>query len=200
MLFLHAPKTGGTWVTVALEAVGISYERIWTRLGAGNRGHPTLLESATFTDRFTFAFVRHPLDLYRSFWADNMRVGWPPNRPFYDLRSDHFPTYVDRILRQHPGFFSEHLEEFTGPPEAQIAFVGRYESLVDDLVRALSLAGEEFDEARLRAIPPANRNDYARHHATYDRALADRVVESEQQAIQRWYAGDPRPARVLESN
>jgi len=199
-LFLHTPKTGGTWVTVALKAAGVSYDRIWTRLGAGNRGHPTLAEAAAFRDRFTFAFVRHPLDLYRSFWADNMRVGWPTNRPFYDLRSDDFPTYVNRILARHPGFFSQHLEEFTGPPEAPIPFVGRYESLRDDLVRALALAGEEFDEAGLRAVPPANRNDYAKHQAKYDRALAERVVESERQSIQRWYAGDPLPARVLKPN
>ena len=70
--------------------------------------------------------------------------------------------------------------------------------MVDDLVRALALAGEEFDEAGLRAVPPANRNDYAKHHAKYDRALAERVVESEWQAIQRWYAGEPLPVRALE--
>lgn len=198
MLFLHAPKTGGTWVTVALQAAGVSYERVWTRLGPGSRGHATLREAVAFNDRFTFAFVRHPLDLYRSEWANEMRVGWPENRQLHDLRSDHFPTFVSRVIERHPGYYSKRLAQFTGPPDAPINFVGRHESLVDDLVRALSLAGEEFDEVGLRAVPPANRNDYTRHHAKYDRALAERVIESEQEAIQRWYANDPLPAHVLE--
>jgi hypothetical protein len=78
-----------------------------------------------------------------------------------------------------------------------IAFVGRYETLADDLVRALDEAGEDFDEEALRSYAPANRSDYGRHTANYDLALAERVVEAEQDAILRWYKDDPLPARLL---
>jgi hypothetical protein len=197
LLFLHVPKTGGTWVQVALKAAGVRGETIWTRLGPGSRGHATLVEARAFTDRFTFAFVRHPLDLYRSRWAGAMRDGWPENRMLHGMRSDDFPTFVRQVIERHPGFLTKRFEDFTGPRNAPISFVGRYESLVDDLVRALKQAGEEFDESALRAHSPANRNDYTKHQAHYDRALAEQVIESEHGAIQRWYAGDPLPARFV---
>jgi hypothetical protein len=197
MLFLHVPKTGGTWVAAALQAGGVEYERLWTRLGPGSRGHATLEQARAHADRFTFAFVRHPLDILRSRWAGSMRDGWPESRLLHDARSDDFATFVDRVVELHPGFVGARFEEFTGPPEAPISFVGRYESLVDDLVRALDLAGEDYDLAALRGQPPANDSDYAADAALYDLPLASRVVEAEHAAIRRWYADDPIPARLL---
>jgi hypothetical protein len=197
-LFLHIPKTGGTWVTAALQAAGVPCEMLWTRLGPGSRGHATLREAYAYADRFTFAFVRHPLDMYRSRWAGSIRDGWPESRLLHDARSDHFPTFVENVIDLHPGFVGRRFAEFTGPPEAPIAFVGRYESLVDDLVRALTQAGEEHDEDALRAQSPANVNDYTEHRALYDVALAQRVIETEREAMLRWYADDPLPARLLE--
>ena len=64
--FLHIPKTGGTWVTLALQVAGVPCQIVWTRLGPGSRGHATLEQTTAYSDRFTFAFVRHPLDLYLS--------------------------------------------------------------------------------------------------------------------------------------
>ncbi len=108
-----------------------------------------------------------------------MAAGWPAGRLLDDCRSDDFATFIANVISRHPGFASRRYEEFTGPPSAEITFVGRFEQLVDDLVRALTLAGEEFNEAAVRAHAPANRNDYVEHPATYDRALAEAVVEAE---------------------
>jgi hypothetical protein len=195
--FLHVPKTGGTWVTQALQVAGVPCQIVWTRLGPGSRGHATLEQTRAYSDRFSFAFVRHPLDLYRSRWAANTKDGWPMNRFLHDARSADFPGFVDRVIERHPGFAGRHFAEFTGPAENEIAFVGRYETLVDDLVRALDAAGENYDEAALRSYAPANRSDYQRHAANYDLALAERVVAVEQDAILRWYCDDPLPARLL---
>jgi hypothetical protein len=87
---LHIPKTGGTWVTLALQVAGVPCEIVWTRLGPGSRGHATLAETRAYSDRFSFAFVRHPLDLYRSRWAANENDGWPMNRFLHGARSDDF--------------------------------------------------------------------------------------------------------------
>lgn len=196
-LFLHVPKTGGTWVTAALQAAGVPCEMLWTRLGPGSRGHATLDEARAHAHRFTFAFVRHPLDMYRSRWAASVQAGWPENRLLHDARSDDFPTFVQNVIDRHPGFVGRRYAQFTGPPASPIAFVGRYESLADDLTRALAQAGETYDEDALRAHPPANVNDYDRHPAVYDRVLAQRVIEAEHDAIGRWYADDPLPAGLV---
>jgi hypothetical protein len=196
--FLHIPKTGGTWVTLALQVAGVPCQIVWTRQGPGSRGHATLEQTKAYSDRFTFAFVRHPLDLYRSRWAANTKDGWPMNRFLHDARSEDFPGFVDQVVKRHPGFAGKHFAEYTGPPEAEISFVGRYETLVADLVRALDEAGEKYDEEALRSYAPANRSDYVRNSANYDRALAERVIEAEQDAILRWYKDVPLPERLLE--
>jgi hypothetical protein len=174
-------------------------EIIWTRLGPGSRGHATLEQTTAYSDRFTFAFVRHPLDLYRSRFAANAKDGWPMNRFLHDARSEDFAGFVDQVLERHPGFAGQHFAQFTGPLEAEISFVGRYETLVDDLVRALDEAGEDYDRDALRTFAPDNRSDYDQFTASYDLALAERVVESERGAIERWYPDDPLPERLLRS-
>lgn len=199
ILFLHVPKTGGTWVAAALAHAGVAYEPLWTRLGPGSRGHATLAQSSAYTDRFSIAFVRHPLDLLRSRWAGSVRDGWPDNRLLNDARSDDFPTFARRVVDLHPGFMSKRFEEFTGPPDAPVSFVGRYESLVDDLVRALDASGERYDEASLRSLAPRNVSDYVSSPTVYDRTLAQLVVDSEEDAITRWYAHDPLPASLVSS-
>jgi hypothetical protein len=186
-------------VTLALQAAGVPCQIVWTRLGPGSRGHATLEQTRTYSDRFSFAFVRHPLDLYRSRWAANTRDGWPMNRFLHDARSDDFPGFVSQVVERHPGFAGTHFAEFTGPPEAEITFVGRYETLVDDLVRALDAAGEDYDQQALRSYAPTNRGDYELHGANYDLALAERVVEAERDAILRWYKDDPLPQRLLQA-
>lgn len=186
--FLHAPKTGGTWVTAALAAAGVPCQPLWMRFGSGRRGHAALEQTQAYQDRFTFAFVRHPLELYRSRWAASVTVGWPHDRALHYARSDDFATFVTRVIDHEPGYLTRHLEQFTGPPDRPISFIGRYESLVEDLVRALTEAGEDFDEVALRAVAPTNQSDYTEHRAIYDEALRQRVLGTEAGSIERWYA------------
>jgi hypothetical protein len=73
MLFLHLPKTGGSWATAAMLAAGVPAVR-----PEALPFHATRRESSAYGDRFTFAFVRHPLEYWRSYWAYRMREGWNP--------------------------------------------------------------------------------------------------------------------------
>jgi hypothetical protein len=68
-----------------------------------------------------------------------------------------------------------------------VSFVGRYPYLVDDLAAALILAGQPFDEARLRAFPPRNVGDERYLRGRDRRDLVRRVATAESAAIQRWY-------------
>ena len=62
-LFIHVPKTGGMWVTEALQEAGVEVEE---EIGATPE-HP-LLSELERRGRFTFAFVREPLSWYASIW------------------------------------------------------------------------------------------------------------------------------------
>jgi hypothetical protein len=160
--------------------------------------HADLAATSDYGDRYTFAFVRHPLDWWRSFWAFRMRRGWQPGHPI-DSRasSPDFDEFIGQVLEHLDGHLAERFGSYIGPPEAPISFIGRFESLIDDLVRALTAAGERFDEALLRAHPPSNVSDYDRFPAAFDPELARRLAQSEHAIIERFYAHDPIPGRLV---
>ena len=58
-VFLHVPKTGGTWVKTAVKNAGIEFEEYI--VDGDIHGD---LSYCPHKDRFIFAFVREPLRLY----------------------------------------------------------------------------------------------------------------------------------------
>jgi hypothetical protein len=193
MRFLHVPKTGGTWATQAIFAAGVGAERPATM-----PFHAGLSDSVDFADRFTFGFVRHPLDFWRSYWGYRVRTGWDPDNGLdRAVAAAQFGEFVERLLDHDPGSASRIFAAYVGPPDAEIGFVGRFERLADDLCLALRLAGEEFAEDRLRSQPRVNATDYARCPALYTPSLAASLAEAEREAIERFYAWDPLPAGLI---
>jgi hypothetical protein len=190
--FLHVPKTGGTWVEGALRAAGVPTEPLARPDDGIVAAHATLRVTDDYAERFTLAFVRHPLDWWRSFWGYRMRTGWVDGHEIDSrARSDDFNEFAELVAQRLPGHLTARFERYIGPPQQPISYIGRFESLVDDLVHALKLAGERFDEAALRAHQPANRNDYERHPAAFAPGVAVRLAAAEQALIERFYPGDP---------
>ena len=195
---LHAPKCGGTWVWRALEASGIEVTPLGEPPPHAKTNHLDLARTQDCADRFTIAFVRHPLDWWRSLWAYRMRTGWDANRRIDSVaQSDDFNAFIERVVTFLPGDLETQFARYIGPASEPIDFIGRFESLVDDLVRGLREAGDVFDEPALRSHPPDNVNDYERFPAVYTRASAARLAESERAVIERFYAEDPIPSRLV---
>jgi hypothetical protein len=150
LVFVHIPKTGGMWVAAALVAAGVPVNELST----DTNFHPYLRQ----LDReglFTFAFVREPLSYYGSVWNffQGKEIEWEPVRRWIH---EPFPIFVDQLAQHAPGWLKRFYEQYVGPPEEPIDFVGRYERLVEDLILALRLAGQDFDEQALRALDPMN--------------------------------------------
>lgn len=77
-------------------------------------------------------------------------------------------------------------EDYVGPPDNEIDFVGRFESLADDLVRALRMIGAAFDEQTVRETLPVNVSHTAVDLAVWSEELAQRVRSSEAAAMTRF--------------
>ena len=180
--FLHIPKTGGTWVTRAIEKSGIPTYDI--RID----GDPHIgLGHVLCRDRFRFAFIRHPLGLYRSYWQFKMTYGWDERNPLdQSCHSDHFHTFVEQVLDRFPGFITTSLVGFLGEDYEQVDFIGKYENLVDDLIKALRMAGEVFDEAGIRALAPCNVSNKEKYPAEFTPGLEQRIRESEQRILDKF--------------
>ncbi len=201
-LFLHVPKTGGTWVTSASLAAGVratAPDAPHFAAAYSPDGHATLREVPEYADRFKVAFVRHPLDWWRSYWGHRMREGaWRSDVEIDRLAGhDDFGEFIGRVVERLPGYLSATYEQFVGTPGHEVDFIGRYERLADDLCSALTLAGERFDEGRLRAAPRVNINDYQRFPAYYEPRLAHALSRSEACAIERFYPQAPVPADLV---
>jgi len=65
-LFLHIPKTGGSWVEQALREIGVQIEQPATIHGVTYRH--SLLSMFQEQYPYVFTFVRHPLSWYESWW------------------------------------------------------------------------------------------------------------------------------------
>jgi len=185
ILFIHIPKTGGSWVEQAMESGGVEFEAI------ADVPHPerALLNTC---DRFVFGFVREPLSWYRSVWTFHRRLpqlDWPPITDSIDLD---FPHFLEEIAEKSPGYLAAYYRQFVGPPNDEIDFIGHHEQLADELVTALRLAGQDFDEDALRAKPRVNRS--LRKETMPGVVVPDcpatlkaRVMESEHEVYERFY-------------
>ncbi|MBN2420130.1 MAG: hypothetical protein JXL81_12150 [Deltaproteobacteria bacterium] len=179
---LHFPKTGGTWAKEAIKRSGILSEEY--RI---NDDPHIGIKHCPYPEKYKIAFVRHPVELYRSYWQYKMGAGW-------DIRNDldgtcgsqDFHEFVRKVLYNYPGVCSRAFDDFFGPPGNEIEFIGRYENLVDDLVRALKNAGEIFDETSVRGLPPQNVGNRVLFPAEYTPELERAVKESERVGMERF--------------
>ncbi|SER44876.1 Sulfotransferase family protein [Nitrosomonas sp. Nm51] len=180
--FLHVPKTGGTWVKKAIAAAGISCKD-YTLSGDPHIG----LKDCPCREKFKFAFVRHPVDLYRSYWQFKMTYGWDSdNQLDRACRSDNFQNFVRQVLNKFPGVYSKSLAGFVGETDNEIEFVGKYENLIGDLITALRSAGEDFNEQPIRTLPPHNVSNKNRFPAIYTSALEAEVKKAEHITMKRF--------------
>ncbi|MGA0805740.1 MAG: hypothetical protein ACO3PV_04395 [Pseudohongiellaceae bacterium] len=180
--FLHVPKTGGSWVKQAILAAGIP-AREHSRNGDTHLGLADCPDDCSFR----FAFVRNPLGLYRSYWQFKQTVGWDPeNELDRKCRADDFTRFVTKVLLAFPGVYARSLRDYVGPPETPIEFIGRFENLVEDLVRALTLAGETFAADAIRGLPPSNVSDKQKAPAQFTPELEAAVRAAEAEVFERF--------------
>jgi hypothetical protein len=180
--FLHVPKTGGSWVKKAIMAAGIDCQPF----SPGGDHHPGLRDCPC-PHKFKFAFVRHPLALYRSYWQYKMTYGWDPHNAIDQrCRAEDFHSFVTAVLTHMPGVYGQGLDQFVGTAAQPIDFIGKHENLVEDLITALQLAGETFDADAIRALPPYNVSDKQAFPAEFTPALEAAVLRAEAGMITRF--------------
>lgn len=180
--FLHVPKTGGSWVRKCVMASGIECQE-YAIDGNSHIG----FEACPEPGRFRFAFVRHPVSLYRSYWQYKMTTQWDVRNPLdMDCRSDNFVEFIQNVLNKYPGAYGRSLVKYVGTRDQEIEFIGRYENLVNDLVHALRLAGERFREETILGFPPYNVSDKLRFPAQYTSELETQVKLAEAEVMDRF--------------
>ncbi len=183
--FIHVPKTGGSWVRKVIITSGIAFEE-YSVNGNCHIGY----KDCPYPDKFRFGFVRHPVSICRSYWQFKMGAGWDSNNQMdIDCQSDNFHEFIRNVLAKYPGLYGRSLTELLGKGETEIEYIGKYENLVEDLIEALTRAGETFDEGAIRDFPPVNVSDKKRFPAELSAGLEAKVIEAEMEVIRRFGYG-----------
>lgn len=149
-IFFHVGRTGGYWVRDVLAALGL-YSAEIGYLHSSPAGVQT--ENQLVTHPFHFCFVRHPLSWLRSAWMVDVRARYA-NGVFGDLVfAPSYSEFLEALVARYPqGPVSALLSHFYD----HCTFVGRYESLREDLALALFRAGERFVSDVLVQSPSVN--------------------------------------------
>jgi len=167
-LFLHVPRTGGTWIKEAMFRARIPMDK-WKKVCPRYRPYKHTILPHYFQDRlsqvdYIFTCVRHPFDYYVSIWRfttrcvinrpEEMRhrvldvndlaaiseaeIRWKPN----------FDEWLDEMLEEEPGWVTRWFERYVGPDRGEFChYIGRTETLEQDFLAVMKILGYE-DQAR----------------------------------------------------
>ena len=174
---------------MALKAANVPHTELNRPNGMGARHEGIDKVWSHVQGRFTFGFARNPITWLQSRWAYTARSRGGRRLPFW---STDFNEWVVAVLTHRPGFVCHAMIRRLGyrlvdgqwkAGEHPVDFVGKTENLVDDFVRALSLAGEEFDEEIIRQQLPqkvCSRNPKWQERTQYQPEVLKMVVEVNQ--------------------
>lgn len=188
---LHIPKTGSDWVRAACHA---AMRTPISEIGEWHSDFSQVREILNTQREYhpIFAtFIRHPLSWYRSAWAYWLQTErFPRCEDDPVVESDDFESFVTNCLRVAPdGYVTRLYKKYLGGEKASPFFVGRQESLVDDLVTLLTWAEEDFDEDILRSVPSCNvrGSDPTFRDPGYSPELRAAVLQAESRIISAFY-------------
>ncbi|WP_255954631.1 tetratricopeptide repeat protein [Streptomyces odontomachi] len=194
-LLLLTPKTGSTWIRRKVKELGLAFTEV---------GDPAMREHDLLADfdrsRYGVigAFVRDPLEWYRSYWSYRMEKGWRPQYPLDEhCESDDFETFVRRAVTTLPGALGNIYTSYVGAPDEEVDFVGRQENLQEDFARFLELAGEKFDRS---VLAEGSRINATTIRPDYSEELKELITLSEWDTMRRfgYLAGRPDPIALAE--
>lgn len=170
--FFHVPKTGGTWVEVALSHAKIPVTKL-----PGDRHAIGAIHGTPFT------FVRDPADWLESLFHHRKMNNWNwQDRELENLCKDNnLSRFVEKVC-EHPGIITRYYELFIGGIDNLM--VGRTAYLKDNLISILQEIGEEFDEKEIRYLKPINEAHGKRENMS-DKLRA-RVEDSQKDFIEKY--------------
>ena len=195
-IFLEIQKTGSIWVRHAMTNAGIIHREPKIKTSRGfwfGNSHIGLDWIDEDINKFKFAFIRHPLTWYQSYYCFR-KFDHPlqARTTITDiLFKDNFEEYVENCLSQFPnGLVTAIYKNFLGYNGKRVDFLGKQENLADDLVKALNLAGVKFDEDKLRDTPKVNLSlaDLKdKSICQYSEKLEKKVLKAERWIVKHFY-------------
>ena len=126
-------------------------------------------------------------------WGDEGDLFRPhPTAVLNGLADADFNHFMEKVIAKRPGFVSELYAAYAW---SGIDFVGRLESLAEDLIRALRMMGTPSDEAWIRSRRRLNESAAPAQPIARDEQLRAEVLKLEYPALVRFGYGDAADAK-----
>jgi hypothetical protein len=182
-IFIHVPKTGGTFVRRTLKDLGIYQGEYPRPLGFSSLRNHVGIQFIN-SPKKTFAFVRSAASWLQSKFANKVLIKKQQHVP------NNFGDYVRKILDECPDAPSRYMISFIGyhiinnecvPKERHVDFVGRTEHLREHLIQILDLVGETYDKnivLNKEEQRVASRLSQWKDACKYPPGLEDKVIEA----------------------
>lgn len=213
-VFIHVPKTGGSWVRAAIANTGMRCEEsgpfdVHDHYGVFD------LPAHLVRDRFTFGFVRHPVDWIKSRWAWGMLSGFAEKIQREPAAMGHWMAacwdedlsqFVSKYLDLCPGVATSTMLRMLGwrytplgwePTGCAVDFIGKYADLVADTMTALRNAREfgiSYGDPVLRETAPQRvgaQGPFAAECESLDPDLIPRILAAEAPLCEIFGYGEP---------
>ena len=185
-IFLHIPKTGGTWVTSYFRETGMSHNVEDLEFEAHINGK-VIRKLRPNTEDLCFCFIRHPLTWYRSYWQ--MRNFLDPTRNSIggialldNLVDLPFHDYIRALADLPRPWLTDFFNDYT----ELCRLIGKQENLRHDLDNILNLLKIPYDRNCLYTKP--NQNE-SKPTITYTNELANLIMNKEEEIIKKFNYG-----------
>lgn len=190
LVFLHTPKTGGTWASSILKSLGCE------KIGDTHITFPAIYEFLSEDDLKTRAIIttiRHPVSWYASRWAFRLSTGWDMEHVLdYTCAVNDFNEFVRNACKKFSGgWFRYEMSEFLEKPP-RLDYVMRTEYLRTDLKGVLAKLGYECFElidstGDLNCSIADGKSSL--EFIKYDADTLDMVLTQNKVFIERYYSG-----------
>lgn len=185
VVYLHCPKTGGSYFRECVRASGIEFVEWEPRHAALD------VAKERAPDARVFCFLRHPESWLRSYWVDRMTKGWGGDLTIaHACRAEDFNEFVALVTSQFPGYVGELFGRYAGSGELTCdkVYLWREFPLVITRVFEWITDGGKFSRAGVLAVPRVNMGDESlTRRAVYNPETLGRLYTTESIIIRKYW-------------
>ena len=120
-------------------------------------------------------------------WCDfgdiNNIKAWHPNSMLNGLGAINFNEFVRNVIKVRPGFVTEMYGWYT---KSQISFIGKQESLKEDLISVLTKLNLKFDEQSIKNSSKVGVSQNLKNEIVWNKNLKKEVFKLEYAGIMRY--------------